>query len=120
MQKSTLHHQPCPLQGVECYNCGRKNHFAKVCRSRTVTKYLKKVHSVTQHDSSDSSDDFFIGMVQCGTNKMPDWKVTILVNHQKTCFKIDTGAQCNVISRLKYHKLCSKPLQVGVKRNIKF
>ena len=59
-------------------------------------------------------------MVQCDTNKMPDWKVTILVNQQKTCFKIDTGALCNVIARLKYHKLCSKPLQVGVKRILNF
>ena len=24
-------HQPCPAQSVECYNCGLRNHFAKVC-----------------------------------------------------------------------------------------
>ena len=59
-------------------------------------------------------------MVQCGTNKTPDWKVTILVNHQKTCFKIDTGAKCNVISRQKYHKLCSKPLQESHARLVAF
>ena len=57
-------HQPCPAQGVECYNCGRKNHFAKVCRTHSVTKYCKKVHSIAQHESSDSSDKFFIGMIQ--------------------------------------------------------
>jgi len=36
---------------LECYNCGQKSHFAKVCQTRSVTKYHKKVHSVTQHDS---------------------------------------------------------------------
>ena len=23
-------HQPCPAQGVECYNCGRKNHITNL------------------------------------------------------------------------------------------
>lgn len=113
-------HQPCPAQGVECYNCGRRNHFAKVCRSRTAAKNHKKVHSVAQQEGSDTSDDFFIGMVQWATTKSPDWKVTIIVNHQKTCFKIDTGAQCNAISRQKYHQLSSKPLQKSHVRLVAF
>ena len=112
-------HQPCPAQGVECYNCGRRNHFAKVCRSRTATKYQKKVHSVT-HEDSDSPDDMFIGMIQCATSKSPDWKVTILVNRQKMSFKIDTGAQCNVISRQKYLQLSSTPLQKSHARLVAF
>ena len=81
-----------------------------VCQNQTVTKHHKKVHSVTKYDSSDSSDDFFIGMVQCGDNKSPNQKVAILVNHQKTCFKIDTGAQCNAIPKQKYHQLSSERL----------
>jgi len=51
-------------------------------------------------------------MMQSGTNKLSDWKVTISVNDQKTCFKIDTGAQCNVISKQKYHQINSMPLQL--------
>ena len=112
-------HQPCPAQGVECYNCGRRNHFAKVCRSRTITKYQKKIHSVT-HDGSDTSDDLFIGMVKCATTKLPDWKVTLLINNHRMCFKIDTGAQCNVISRQKYHQLSSMPLQQSHARLVAF
>ena len=112
-------HQPCPAQGVECYNCGRRNHFAKVCRSRTNTKYQKKIHSVT-HDGSDTSDDLFIGMVKCATTKLPDWKVTLLINNHRMCFKIDTGAQCNVISRQKYHQLSSMPLQQSHARLVAF
>ena len=112
-------HQPCPAQGVECYNCGRRNHFAKVCRSRTIPKYQKKIHSVT-HDGSDTSDDLFIGMVKCATTKLPDWKVTLLINNHRMCFKIDTGAQCNVISRQKYHQLSSMPLQQSHARLVAF
>jgi len=61
-------------------------------------------------------------MVQSGTNKSSDWKVTILVNDQKTCFKIDTGAQCNVISKQKYLQLIlsSMPLQKSHARLVAF
>ena len=105
------HQQVCPAQGAECYNCGRKHHFAKVCRTRSVTNYHKKVQSVLQYDSSDASDKLFIDMVKCSINESSDWKVTFIVNDQKTRFKIDTGAQCNVISRHTYHRLGSLPLQ---------
>ena len=44
------------------------------------------------------------------TTNTPDWKVSILVNHQRTSFKIDTGAQCTVISKSRYHQLGSTPL----------
>ena len=114
------HQQVCPAQGVECYNCGQKNHFAKVCRTRSVTKYHKKVHSVVQHDNSDSSEEFFIDMVKCSTNNSSDWKVTILVNGQKTSFKIDTGAQCNVISIQTCRQLGSLPLQRSHARLVAF
>jgi len=53
------------------------------------------VHSLT-HDESDHSGNLFIGMIQCITTNKLDWKVSILVNHQRTSFK---SAQCNVISK---------------------
>ena len=62
----------------------------------------------------------FIDMVKCSTNESSDWKVTLLVNDQKTCFKIDTGAQCNVISRHTYHRLGSLPLQKSHARLVAF
>ena len=112
-------HQNFPAYGMECYNCGRKNHFSKVCRSCPLTKQHCKVHSVA-HDGSDPSDDLFIGMVQCTTTKTPDFKVSILVNHQRTSFKIDTGAQCNVTSKRRYHQLSSMPLQQSHARLVAF
>ena len=91
----------------------------KVCRSRSLTTQHRKVRSVA-HDGSDPSDDLFIGMVQCTTTITPDWKVPILVNHQRTSFKIDTGAQCNVISKSQYHQLSSLPLQQSQARLVAF
>ena len=79
----------------------------------------RKVYSVA-HNGCDPSDDLFIGMVQCTTTNTQDWKVSILVNHQRTSFKIDTGAQCNVISKSRYHQLSSLPLQQPHARLVAF
>ena len=42
------------------------------------------------------------------------------MNGQKTCLKIDTGAQCNVISRQTYHQLGSLLLQKSLARLVAF
>ena len=42
------------------------------------------------------------------------------MNDQKISFKLDTGAQCNVISRQKYHQLSSTPLQKSHARLVAF
>ena len=91
---SALHHQPCPAQGAECYKCGRKNPFAKVCCTPVERKSQSRVYAI----ESSEPDDMFIGMIQ-NTPKPTDWKVTILLNKQRTVFKMNTGAQCNVISK---------------------
>ena len=44
-----LRHTPyqiCPAQGAECYKCGRKNHFAKVCKTSLAKQPLSNVHAV--------------------------------------------------------------------------
>ena len=52
----------------------------------------------------------FIGTLD-RAHQVKDWTVTILLNQQRTIFKIDTGAQCNVIPQQKYYQVCKDPLQ---------
>ena len=108
-------HQPCPAQGAECYKCGRKNHFAKVCRTPITRKPQSRVFAL----ESSEPDDMFIGMIQ-NTPKPTDWKVTILLNKQRTVFKMDTGAQCNVISKQKYNQVSKAPLHQSNARLVTF
>jgi len=51
-----------------------------------------------------------IGALQKGQSDK-EWQITISINGQKTKFKIDTGAQCNVISKQKYIAVSQTPLQ---------
>ena len=108
--------QSCPAIGAECRKCGRKNHFARVCRTRIPRPNL---HTIQHNTSADYTDSLFIGGIQ-RTTKFKDWKVTIALNNQKTAFKIDTGAQCNVIPKCKYHQVSKMPLQKSMANLVAF
>ena len=58
-------------------------------------------------DSDSSSENFFIGTVD---TKAPsnEWLETVEINTHKTEFKINTGAQCNVLPLSTYQKLIGK------------
>lgn len=58
-----------------------------------------KLHSV-ERESSDEDNGMYIATIN-SSSETKDWQVTIELNEQKTTFKIDTGAQCNVISKKK-------------------
>ena len=93
--------QTCQAFGAECHKCGRKNHFAKVCR--TKSRPLHGIHV----DHTDM--DMFIGALQ-KAHHTKEWQITLSLNGQKTKLKIDTGAQCNVIPKQKYLTVCKAPL----------
>ena len=101
--------QTCPAYGAEYHRCSRKNHFAKVCRS-SYRKPLTSNLNTIEHNCLTDAEDMFIGMIQTSRGSK-DWKATILLNKQKTTFKLDTGAQCNVISKDKYNQISTKPLR---------
>ena len=111
------HHfqQGCPAYGVTCRKCGRQNHFAKVCRSKTQATQ-PQVQELDQDESSE--DDMIIDAVDSGTKK--NWNVTVTINKQPVQFKIDTGAQCNVISSQTYHQLSQTPPQTSKARLVAF
>ncbi|PIK40082.1 hypothetical protein BSL78_23064 [Apostichopus japonicus] len=111
----------CPAEGKTCNKCGRRNHFAKMCRSRvTLTDAVRhkpmpnttnnriatskqrqqKVDTV-EHESS-SEESVFIDTLQSNTSEDRDekeWLVDLTIEEEKVInFKLDTGAHCNVIS----------------------
>ena len=115
----------CPAYGKRCRTCNRKNHFASRCSQRMVNQVAGQDTSSSSSDEND--DKFFIDMVQVDRNdplhepqdvttctstqeantsastlftindSKLDWLVTLDMNSTDVTFKIDTGAQCNVI-----------------------
>ena len=111
------HHpqQGCPALGASCRKCGRPNHFAKVCRSKSQDA-RPQVQELDQDESSD--DDMVIEAIDGENGK--NWNTTVGINKHPVQFKIDTGAQCNVMSSQTYHQLSQMPLQKSKARLVAF
>jgi RNase H-like domain found in reverse transcriptase/Reverse transcriptase (RNA-dependent DNA polymerase)/Integrase core domain/Integrase zinc binding domain len=118
----------CPAFKKRCEKCNRMGHVAAVCRSRV------KVAAITNDRESfeeDNSDCEFLHVItepslnvetvvdkksgrQAVNWERPtstkikdedDWKEPIQIGGEKILFKLDTGAQCNVISSQLCHRL---------------
>lgn len=58
----------------------------------------KSVHKMTDEPSGHT--EFFVEVVHAGDDD-GDWMIDLEVNDRKLRFKLDTGAQCNML----FHKL---------------
>ena len=65
-----------------------------MCRSES------KEHTVNVVREDITSDDgLFIGVIDTSGKENPkDWNMTLEINDKKVTLKLDTGAQCNVMS----------------------
>ena len=93
----------CPAFGKICHNCRKENHFARVCRSKSAPTSANK-QAFQVDEIIDDMDDFFIGTVKNSSGD-DDWSENILINNKPIEVKLDTGAQCNVMSRNVYNTI---------------
>ena len=116
----------CPAWGKKCPHCKKKGHFLEMCYTKKneeemMRKKSRKVNSVggqesseeqSSEESNESSDDevneLFIGAIKVqevaeDPARIKQWIEPILINQTKVQCKIDTGAECNVISLEKYN-----------------
>ncbi|CAC5382216.1 unnamed protein product [Mytilus coruscus] len=94
----------CPAYGKKCRKCNKLNHFQKCCRSK------RKVHGLEECESNSDSnqDEFFVGSV---TEKRKTEIVgdecftTYKVQGRNIKFKVDTGAQVNILPSAIFDKV---------------
>ena len=75
-----------PAFGKKCYKCQKNNHFGKMCRN----KQIQEVEGIA------SSKNYFIGSVGA---EIPPWTTGIEILGTIVQFKIDTGADVNIINQ---------------------
>ena len=91
----------------------------------TLQKYTVLNHKtpmqpqVQELDKDESSDDDMVIDAIEGENGK-NWNTTVGINKHPVQFKINTGAQCNVMSSQTYHQLSQRPLQKSKARLIAF
>jgi len=96
----------CPAFRNKCI-CGRIGHFPSVCRSRkSINKHVKSLDNENKNEESEidsvnlaHNKELFINSLE-NLNANNEWVETlVLPKNNKVLFKLDTGAQCNVISK---------------------
>lgn len=94
----------CPANGKRCRNCDKINHFAICCRF--------KAHNVRQVEKH-TTEEYFLGAIykrkEFRENAIDPWHVRLKVCENNLIFKIDTGADINVISYETFCSLRKKP-----------
>ena len=106
-----FHHKPkeCKAFGHTCHKCQGKNHFANMCFSKSTKPASQKVHEVEQRADSDTDEELFLGELDLSQSDKNELFTNLKVNDEDICFKVDTGAQCNVIPEHAFEKLTKKP-----------
>ena len=99
----------CPAFGQLCLKCKQKNHYARMCPQKNT-----RVHLVTPSEQVafsgqvDSEEALFIGTLSDAKNvEESAWFSNLLVDGTLGKFKLDTGAEANVLPLSVYSKLKS-------------
>ena len=93
----------CPAKGSICSCCHKPNHWASVCRSRSVSAVNVESNNTSEEEMLDinlTTDAVPIAMV--ADDK---WLVVTDILSQKVPFRIDTGAKCNTLTLNCYQSL---------------
>ncbi|UYV83878.1 hypothetical protein LAZ67_X000489 [Cordylochernes scorpioides] len=77
----------CPAMNSYCSKCKKRGHYAKVYRSEAINEIKSEIA--------------FLGSVEDNSKK---WIVPIKVNNRQINFKIDTGADVNVLPLQYYYQ----------------
>ena len=126
--------QTCPAQDETFHNCGKLNHFAAMCRSivptrsaavlqRKHNKRPQRVHAINDADYDTSDQESTIGCLTASVNTVhsggqPYTMLHVGCDSVPMKFKVDTGAQINVIPITAFDTLAEirmkqlKPTQV--------
>ena len=98
----------CPAYGQTCSHCKKLNHFATVCMSRN--RQVNNMQYETQDDDQEeTTDSLYIGAIDSHTDDKTSnelWEIKAKVNDNDIVFKLDTGAQANIMSARLFKKIC--------------
>ena len=102
----------CPAFGKTCGYCQKVGHFVEVCRTKKRDE--KNLHLIEESQADDnqsesSANDLTVLNIysapQIHNHHQNNWTVSLKINQQLGNFKIDSGADCNVMSMNLFNTL---------------
>lgn len=91
--------QSCLAEGKKCKQCGKRNHFASVCRSKKPSKRNATQTKTRKVDSLECEENYFLHAVSpTHTQTSGVWKAEIEIEGKPVLCNLDTGGNCSVIS----------------------
>lgn len=107
-------HEPraCRAFGATCFACNGRNHYSTMCRNKERRRQVETLEEGSESENSAEEErSLFIGQVQHAPKEgIEEWTETLYINGKGVEFKLDTGAQCNIIPKSIYDRISSKPL----------
>ncbi|UYV70569.1 K02A2.6-like [Cordylochernes scorpioides] len=75
----------CPAWGKRCSKCKKMNHFVAFCKSSAIRSL------------NDETEETVWSIHEAKVVHTLEWKKSIIVNAKEICFKLDSGAEVNVL-----------------------
>ncbi|UYV81732.1 hypothetical protein LAZ67_20002148, partial [Cordylochernes scorpioides] len=75
----------CPAWGKRCSKCKKMNHFVAFCKSSAIRSL------------NDETEETVWSIHEAKVVHTLEWKKSIIVNGKEICFKLDSGAEVNVL-----------------------
>lgn len=107
--KCGFSHKPrsCPAFGKSCAYCKEKNHYIARCPKKA------KIHSVAEEGNEFSVSELYIGEIKtsvhsCDVGRDTAWYADAKVYNDNVKFKLDTGAETNILPLKVYANLKQK------------
>ena len=102
----------CPAKGKTCSKCKKSNHFAKVCRSKAVNAVgngAPESPSFTSELQNQEETEVFLYTIGKDSSSDEVFAEISVSRELKIKFKVDTGAQVNILPSQYLSKLSEKP-----------
>lgn len=93
-------HGKCSAFGALCGKCNKYNHFTKMCR-------VRELHNVENTENNIVSEQLVLTVNSNVDNIVKDWYATLFIENcnRYVKFKIDSGAQVNVLPEYMYYDM---------------
>uniref|UniRef100_A0A1I8JGD9 CCHC-type domain-containing protein n=1 Tax=Macrostomum lignano TaxID=282301 RepID=A0A1I8JGD9_9PLAT len=97
--------QTCPAKGQKCKSCGKRGHFARVCRSGNRVRQLQDEYSICTVSTAAAASK------HC----------EVLLNGRPVKLLVDSGSRVSIITKTTYNRLLSNvPLQASSRKLVAF